>query len=143
MVIALLLAQDKLSKIAAQPAYASELHQPLSVEELKQFARTTAINHNIDPELFLGIATCESNWDAKVQSKYYYKGARERSFGIFQIFITKHTDVSEEQAKNPYFNITWAANNFVTPWNDWKICYKQAQSKGTLSIASSGGIPLK
>lgn len=123
MLIDLYLAQAILQRVATQTAYASELHQPLTVDELKQFARTTAINHQIDPDLFLGIATCESNWDAEVQSKFYYNGARERSFGIFQIHLTAHQDVTEKMAKNPYFNIGWAASHFQEPWKDWKHCY--------------------
>lgn len=130
MIISLLLAQDHLEKLAAiQPVYAAELHEPLTVSELKQFARTTAERHGIDADLFLGIAECESNWDATIQSKFYYKGERERSFGIFQIHLTAHTDVTLAQAKDPYFNIQWAASHFTEPWKDWKHCYAKAVIK--------------
>ena len=114
-----------LDKLAIQPVYAAELHQTLTVDELKQFAHTTAINNQIDPTLFLGIAECESHWQPTVQSKFYYKGYRERSFGIFQIHLTAHHDVSYEQAIDPYFNIQWAAAHFQTPWDDWKTCYSE------------------
>lgn len=119
----------QLERLAATTAYASELHEPLAVDELKQFARTTAINNKIPVGLFLSVAACESGWVADVQSHAYHNGKRENSWGIFQINLDAHGDeVTLAQAKDPYFNIQWSASKWDDAPHHWKVCYNRANA---------------
>jgi len=72
------LAGHTLDRIAVQQAHASEIHEPLITSELQQLAVTIAKNHGIiDIDRFLYVAECESGWNPKAKSKFFYKGAPE------------------------------------------------------------------
>jgi hypothetical protein len=116
-----------LEKLAAQQAHAAELHEPLTVPELQELARTQAIQHNIDPDVFLAVAQCESGFNAKIRSQNMLpSGKQENSWGVFQINLDAH-DVAWKDAVNPYYNIECAATHWTDPAHDWKICYAKAR----------------
>jgi len=56
---------------------------------------------------------CESGYN-NIQSYIVKNGIREESFGIAQINLPSHPDVSREQALDPDFSIKWTADNWKT-----------------------------
>ncbi len=129
MIIQLTLASMQLDRMVAT-AHAAEIHEPLTVTELKQFARTTALNNQIDPEVFIKVATCESGFVSDIRSRAIHDGIQENSWGIFQINLAAHLDVTREQATDPFYNITWAAAHWPDASHHWKTCYKVAIELG-------------
>ena len=69
-------------------------------------------------------AFCESQWTAQ-QSNAYRGKKREDSWGIFQISIPHHKDVTREQAMDAKFSIDWAMKN----WNS-AIWYGYSRASG-------------
>lgn len=67
------------------------------------------------------IISCESQWGTEVQSEHRYHegnvpkgykvGDREQSFGLVQIHLPAHPDISKKQAVNPQFAIQFLAKN--------------------------------
>lgn len=64
-------------------------------------------------------------FDPSIQSGYYYKGIREESYGLAQINLPSHTNITKEQAKDPVFAIKFMASEFAlghcTQWTGWRI----------------------
>lgn len=58
-------------------------------------------------------AECESKL-APVQSNVIKNGKRENSWGIFQINLDIHPDITRAQAMNEDFAVSWAAAHFNT-----------------------------
>lgn len=70
--------------------------------------------YKVNAQEMFNVARCESNFDPTVQSKFYdKKGKRERSFGVAQINLDAHPDITEEQAKMPQWSLSWMAQQFA------------------------------
>lgn len=123
MLVKALWIQAQLDNLATERAYAAEVRM-YSIPELKHFAIAIATDYKIkDIDRFLWVASCESGWNPYIQSNYLYKGKRENSWGLYQIFLDVHTTVTKEQAIDPIFNITWAASKWSDAPHHWKTCY--------------------
>lgn len=69
------------------------------------------------------IINCESQWDIKIQSRHRYTasnvprgykvGDREQSFGLVQLHLPAHPNITKEQALNPEFAIDFLAKNLA------------------------------
>lgn len=57
-----------------------------------------------DIETILRVLKCESSFVSE-QSRIYKNGVREPSFGIAQIHLPSHPDVTKEQALDEEFSI--------------------------------------
>lgn len=54
------------------------------------------------------------------------------SFGIAQIHLPVHPEITKEEALNPFFSIDWAAREFAAGRaNEW-TCFRQLQGKPAL-----------
>ena len=87
-----------------------------------------AIENNISPKYLIALADCESSLIPDIQSKYIQSYGREKSFGLFQIHVKAHKDVSIEEAKDPIFNTEWAIREIKegkAP-RHWVHCHKKA-----------------
>jgi hypothetical protein len=79
--------------------------------------------NNVDPQAMINLIDCEdTTWNPTQQSNSVYKpgnrwgfpaGTREKSYGLAQIHLPDHKDISYEQATNPEFAIDFIAEN----WN--------------------------
>ena len=98
----------------------------LSTGMIRSMVAETAVAYNIDPVVFMAVAECESGFDTDVQSNYYHKGVREDSYGLFQIRLSAHKDVSYENATSALFSLNWAAQNWSKASELWVSCYKKA-----------------
>lgn len=81
------------------------------------------------------IISCESQWDYTVQSKHTYHernvpkgykvGDREQSFGLVQIHLPAHSNVTKEDATDPEFAIEFLAKNLKAGKASMWTCAKQ------------------
>lgn len=88
-----------------------------------------AIENNIQPKYLIKLAECESSLIPDIQSNYIQSYGRELSFGLFQLHVKVHKDISIEQAKDPIFNTQWAINEIKkgkAPQH-WVHCNKVAK----------------
>ena len=71
------------------------------------------------------VVNCESEYQVDVQSKYIRPdGTREKSFGLSQIYLPAHPDVSYEEAINPDFALNFMAEKFSQGKHSLWSCYK-------------------
>lgn len=75
-----------------------------------------------DIETILRVLKCESNFRS-IQSEIIRNGVREPSFGIAQIHLPSHSDVTKEQALDEEFSIHWTAKKWKSGFRNWS-CYK-------------------
>ena len=108
----------------------------LSTSDLKQMATEIAKEHSLNTDHFLKVISCESNWDTQIQSAYITKdGTRENSWGLVQINLSAHPNVTKEQALNPRFALTWMAEQWsldgASMWSCWTILQARGWSLST------------
>ncbi|UPJ35842.1 hypothetical protein IVB45_02180 [Bradyrhizobium sp. 4] len=114
MVIALLLAQDKLSKlVAAQTAYAAETHAPLFNDDALGAIRYWAQYYRVSAHQMTETMRCESNFDPTAV------GDHGKSFGAAQIYLPAHGPnsgryVTKEQALDGDFAVRYMASHWKT-----------------------------
>lgn len=93
---------------------------PVAKETVQEMISRKATEMDVDPKLALRIANCESSFVPQ-QSKIINPrtGEREKSFGIWQIHIPSHPDVSIEQAMDPEWSTDWAMPRLKDNPNLW------------------------
>lgn len=92
--------------------------------QMEQYLKKYAGEKKVPYQVVHDIITCESNWDADVQSHFVYKGVREESHGLVQINLPSHQDVTKAQANNPKFAIEFLVDNYAKGNADMWSCYK-------------------
>lgn len=84
----------------------------------------------MNPEVVLTIIKCETagTWNPKKQSDYPNEadGGRELSFGLAQIHLPDHPDISLAQAEDPRFAIDFLVNNLAEGHGSMWSTYKAA-----------------
>lgn len=97
--------------------------------ELVQLATDIATEHGLNAARFTAVVECETahTWNPAIQSSAYNKrdGGREQSYGLVQIHLPDHSDISIAQAKDPNFALTFMAKEWTANRaNSW-TCYRQ------------------
>lgn len=95
-------------------------HKPLTPREI---VSVKSKEYGVSETIMVGIIDCESSWDTTLQSKHLYsfsdprrsivKGERERSYGLVQIHLPDHPNVTLEQATDPEFAVDFLAKNIA------------------------------
>lgn len=81
-----------------------------SATTVKTYIELKAMEKGVDPKLALRIAKCESNFVPQ-QSKHIRKdGTREKSFGVWQIHLPAHPEITKQQAMDVEWSTDWALN---------------------------------
>ena len=85
--------------------------------------REKAQEYGVSAYAMSAIISCESGWNYTVQSNHRYTesnvpkgytvGDREQSFGLVQIHLPAHTNVTMEQATDPEFAVDFLAKNIA------------------------------
>lgn len=109
--------------ILAQPAQARAPQAPTKPAETRFDAKReialAEAKMGLKPNILLRTLECESNLNPKAV------GDGGTSFGIAQIHLPAHPSISKEEALDPYFSITWAAEQFAAGnarmWTCWRI----------------------
>jgi soluble lytic murein transglycosylase-like protein len=78
----------------------------------------TARLHAIDEKKFLAVAKCESSLNPSAV------GDGGKSYGLFQIHLPSHPDVSKEDALNQVWASEWAAKKFKKNPRIW-TCFNK------------------
>lgn len=102
-----------------------------SKEEYVAYAVKKAVEANLMPTEVKKVIECETSgtWDPKIQSghKNVKDGGRELSFGLAQIHLPDHPDVTLEEATDPYFAMDFLISEWeegrAWQWTCWKIHY--------------------
>ena len=82
-------------------------------ERIKQEAQEQAEKYNVPFKEMWDTILCESGASTTIQSHYVRKnGTREQSFGLAQIHLPDHNDVTYEQAIDPVFALNFMAKNW-------------------------------
>lgn len=97
-----------------------------SKEELQAMAMADATAYHLSIPHFLATIGCESHWDSQAI------GDHGQSYGIVQIYLPAHKDITGAEALDPIFALNWAAEEWsegrAYEWtcerelvkNDWK-----------------------
>lgn len=121
LIVQLLLAQVQLQRLAAQTAYAAEIHQPLFAVDQDGAIRYWADTYNVPFYEIRETIKCESGFDPLAVGKL-------GETGLAQIYLKYHTDVTRAQARDPDFSVQFIAKN----WKDHKEWWSCARIKGFL-----------
>jgi soluble lytic murein transglycosylase-like protein len=105
------------SAAAPEPTILVEIQQdiPKTIEELLVDA---SIKYGINHKRFLATAKCESSLNPDAV------GDRGNSFGLFQIHLPSHPDVTSKLATDPEWAIEWSAQKFKKNPAIW-TCYRK------------------
>lgn len=89
-----------------------------------------AIENDLNPKYLVALAKCESSLNPNIQSKFMQSYGREQSFGLFQIHLKAHKDVTVKQALDPVFNTQWAIQKIKEGKAPryWVHCHKIAKN---------------
>lgn len=66
------------------------------------------------------VISCESQWNTTAVSP-------TMDFGISQIHLASHPDITKTEAFNPTFSVTWMAQQFAEGHADEWTCYRNLQ----------------
>lgn len=111
------------------PADVSKLAVPVaeaapdySTSTLRAFAVSVAQGQHLNVAHFVDVVYCESRFD------YQAIGDSGTSYGIAQIHLPAHPDISKKQALDPYWSLTWMANEWsqdrANEWSCWLLYNK-------------------
>lgn len=85
---------------------------------LKTFASSTAIEYGLNVILFMKVITCESHWNPTAISQ-------TGDYGVSQINLHFHPDISQAEAFDPKFSIQWMAQQWLHGNAYYWVCYNE------------------
>lgn len=88
-------------------------------EQLVLFTHNEAKKYNIDPIKLQKTIECESGYNKSAA------GDGGKSRGVAQIHKRWHPNVSDKQAFDPYWSVTWAAKRFADGYAKEWTCYRE------------------
>lgn len=91
-------------------------------EHVIEYIHYIAEKEDVPVQKVLKIAKCESGFNKDALNHT----DREYSVGIFQINLKAHTYITEDQARNPFFNIGWAVDRMREGKWSWWTCANMA-----------------
>lgn len=94
--------------------------------ELIDKVYTYAEQYDVSPKTMISIINCENtNWDPTLQSRIVNKkGIREESYGLSQIYLPAHPNITKENAIDPDFSLDFMANNLAEKNGNIWTCYR-------------------
>ena len=97
--------------------------------------RAKAAEYNVGYNLMVSIVACESNFSSTIQSRHRYTkdnvprgysvGDREQSWGLIQLHLPAHPNITKGQALDPYFAIDFLARNIKAGKANMWSCYRK------------------
>lgn len=96
-------------------------------ERMEKEVDAKAKEYGVSAQLMRDIIKCESNWDADIQSNHILSYGREKSFGLVQIHLPSHPNVSYEEAIDPAFAIDFLASHIADGSARMWTCYKMVR----------------
>lgn len=125
-----------LSATMAQTADAASIPRiasttPLATQaDISAYIQQEASDYGVDPNMALKVANAESGLQPDIQSQYKDPtgpNGREDSWGIFQIHLPAHKEVTHAEAIDPAFNIEWSMKEMSKDGSCkiWTTCYEK------------------
>lgn len=100
-----------------------------------------AAHYGTEAAPLIGTLNCETQGFVNRQSHVINPdgpGGHENSWGVAQIDLDYHPDITQAEAMNPFFAINWAAQQFANGnQNEW-TCYRDGQYK-KFELSGDGG----
>ena len=94
---------------------------------IKTAPKTSSLSPEKQDEIF-NTLKCESKFYPNAEGDYSTTTQKYTSFGLAQIHLPAHPDITETQAKDPVFAVYWMVDQFVQKnewmWTCWKNIYK-------------------
>lgn len=97
--------------------------------------KAKAQEYGVSAQTMLSVISCESKYMVDVQSNHRYTesnvpkgykvGDREQSFGLVQIHLPAHPNISKEQALDPEFSVEFLAKNLKQNRGNMWTCYRE------------------
>ena len=76
----------------------------------KELVSYFADKYDVSQETMIRIINCENaEWNPALQSRIIKKGKREESWGLVQIHLLSHPEITKEQATDASFSIEFLA----------------------------------
>lgn len=104
------------------------------VLSLPELSDHYAAQYKVNPKVMRAIIACESSWNPTIQSNHHYQadhpawgvkaGDRELSFGLVQIHLPAHPDITKEQALDPAFALEYLAKKIAAGEAAKWTCYR-------------------
>lgn len=118
----------------------------LTYEQVTNLVYETADRYGANKGEMLKTVECESPklkidgvimYDTQGQSNQKYKnGNREESFGLSQIHLPAHPDITKQQAQDPHWSLDWMANEFAegraSKWSCYQLLGYKNSSNGSI-----------
>ena len=106
-----------------------EVRTEWTEERIKQEVLERSKERGVSYDQVWNTIMCESHGSTTVQSKHRRPdGTREQSFGLVQIHLPAHPNVSYEEAIDPEFAIQFIVENFAAGrqrmWTCWRQLYE-------------------
>lgn len=124
----LLLTLISLGFYPAPPALAAEIVPIVyTLDNAEDIVRATAVHYGIPADPLIKTLRCESGFVSKQSTIPSRTGpnGREDSWGVAQIHLPAHADITRAQALDPLFAIDWAAREFSVGHQRQWTCFKQ------------------
>lgn len=77
------------------------------------FADKEAAKNHINAAHFKAVISCESQWNITAE------GDNHTSFGLMQIHLPAHPEITKEEAEDPLFAIPWGAEQYAKDPTIW------------------------
>lgn len=107
---------------AAQPAIAEQISSTTvvySTSTAELIIEAYAAHYGIPARPLVDTLRCESDFDSDAV------GDGGSSFGVAQIHLPAHPDISASDARDPFFSIDYAARQFAAGNADEWTCYRE------------------
>lgn len=88
-------------------------------ERIDKEIEAKAVEYGTSAQTLKRIVQCESGYVTDIQSAKMLSYGREKSFGLVQIHLPAHKDITYEQAINPAFAIDYLAKNYAHHTDRW------------------------
>lgn len=95
---------------------------PFLKVDIKTYALNEALQAHVSPDLVRRVIGCESNWDAAAKGDF--RANKPTSFGLVQIHLPAHPDITKEQALDPYFSIDYLVKKLSQGEGEQWTCYR-------------------
>lgn len=106
-----------------KPKLSNVLGTVYTEEQIAELVDIYATKYGVDRNKMISTIECESHYKNVQSGLYHRDGTREDSWGLAQIHLPNHPNVTREQALDPYFAIEFMAEKFSKGWYKWS-CYK-------------------
>lgn len=122
LIIDLTLASEHIARLqAAQRPPVAKAGKAYYLDLISRYSA----KYDVSEGLMVAIVDCETarTWNPYIQSGHILRsGNRERSYGLAQINLVYHPDVTYDQATSPEFALNFLAKNLAAGNRSWWTC---------------------